>query len=297
MATPQPLLVVTTRSRLRGAHLFPSMFLASSQIRRQLARTEGIVRWASIVAGPTEFWTITVWRSRHLMQEFMRSGEHGYIMWRISRWLDSFWLTRWRSGPHEVGDWAGLSLAMTTPRDERAEAPATAGVEPRLPDIVLQNIPSLRAAVGADGAITYQDAPFVRRRREQVRGTGGAIVRIRAPLPRMLGALREMRRLRRRLLSEPDLLRVVVGVGRPGEVYLLGVWRDAGAAARLLESDWVRSASARWPGLWAAEWLPENEFGHWDGMRLRRESRRRRPVDPAGRSEDKRHSPPRRTVP
>ena len=26
----------------------------------------------------------------------------------------------------------------------------------------------------------------------------------------------------------------------------------------------------RFPGAWANEWLPENEFGHWDGLRLRR---------------------------
>ena len=81
------LLAVTTRSRLRSARLFPAMLLATWAIRRQLARTEGLVRWASLVAGPTEFWTITVWRTRHAMQEFMRSDAHGRIMWRYTRWL------------------------------------------------------------------------------------------------------------------------------------------------------------------------------------------------------------------
>jgi heme-degrading monooxygenase HmoA len=56
------------------------MLLASWQVRRQLTRTAGLVHSASLVAGPTEFWTITVWRSRHAMQEFMRSGAHGRIM-------------------------------------------------------------------------------------------------------------------------------------------------------------------------------------------------------------------------
>ncbi|MDP8970059.1 MAG: hypothetical protein M3N52_06120 [Actinomycetota bacterium] len=281
MPTPEPLLVVTTRSRLRGARFFPSMFLANAQIKRQLARTDGIVRWASIVAGPTEFWTVTVWSSRHLMQEFMRSGEHGYIMWRISRWLASFWLMRWRPGPQEVGDWRGLSMALAAPRADPPAAPQGVGRERSLPDIVLENIPSLRAAVGADGTISYDSAPLVRRRREQVRNAGGAVVRLRTPLTQLPGALLELHRLRRRLLADPDILRVAVGLAQ-GEVYLLGVWSDPSAPARLLEGDWVRLASARWPdGFWAAEWLPENEFGHWDGMRLRSESRRRRRRDPA----------------
>jgi hypothetical protein len=104
------LLAVTTRSRLRSARLFPAMLLATWAIRRQLARTEGLVRWASLVAGPTEFWTITVWRTRHAMQEFMRSDAHGRIMWRYTRWLDGLWLMRWRPGAVEVGSWAGVTL-------------------------------------------------------------------------------------------------------------------------------------------------------------------------------------------
>jgi hypothetical protein len=104
------LLAVTTRSRLRSARFFPAMLLATWTIRRQLAQTDGLVRWASLVAGPTEFWTITVWRSRHAMQEFMRSDAHGRIMWRYTRWLDALWLMRWRPGAVEVGSWAGVTL-------------------------------------------------------------------------------------------------------------------------------------------------------------------------------------------
>jgi hypothetical protein len=104
------LVAVTTRSRLHSARLFPAMLLATWAIRRQLARTEGLVRWASLVAGPTEFWTITVWRTRHAMQEFMRSDAHGRIMWRYTRWLDGLWLMRWRPGAVEVGSWAGVTL-------------------------------------------------------------------------------------------------------------------------------------------------------------------------------------------
>ena len=93
------LFAVTTRSRLHGPWLFPQMMIASLRVRAQLRRDTGVVRWASIVASPSEFWTITVWRSRHEMQEFMRSGVHDDILWLFSKWLQSFWLMRWRPGP------------------------------------------------------------------------------------------------------------------------------------------------------------------------------------------------------
>jgi len=104
------LFTVTTRSKLRGPWFFPQMMIASLRVRRQLRRDTQVVRWASIVASPSEFWTITVWKSRHDMQEFMRSGAHDEIMWLFSKWLQSFWLMRWRPGPNETGAWKGLNM-------------------------------------------------------------------------------------------------------------------------------------------------------------------------------------------
>jgi hypothetical protein len=69
---PEKLFAVTTRSRLRGWWYFPHMLIGTLRIRRQLKHSSNVVSWASIIAGPTEFWTITVWHSRHDMQEFMR---------------------------------------------------------------------------------------------------------------------------------------------------------------------------------------------------------------------------------
>jgi len=118
MGNGEQLLVVTTQSRLRGPWQLPSMLTASLRIRRQLAADHDVVRWATVVAGPTEFWTITVWRSRHHMQESMRSGAHDDIMWLFSKWLRSFWLMRWRPGATEIGSWDG-------PRPESKRSPAT----------------------------------------------------------------------------------------------------------------------------------------------------------------------------
>ncbi|MGH9189160.1 MAG: hypothetical protein ACRD0Q_03865, partial [Acidimicrobiales bacterium] len=61
-----------------------------------------------------------------------------------------------------------------------------------------------------------------------------------------------------------------VGMSRPGHLYLLSVWRDRAGARRFLDSGWLADLAERWDGLWADEWFPEDEFGHWDGLRLRR---------------------------
>jgi hypothetical protein len=277
---PERPLIVTTRSRLRGVRFFPRMLRASSRISRQLAATDGIVRWASVVAGPTEFWTITVWHSRHALQEFMRSDAHGEIMWQVGHWLRSFWLLRWRPGPEEIGAWDGQALAAPpgptarTAPDRTGTAAAAVGLPA---EAVLGGIPELLAAMGGDRAAAYDSAPMVRRQRASVEGLDGAVVRIRCRPARTPAALLDLRRLAGRLGTDPDTVRVVVGTARLGEVYLLAVWSRPGCAGLLLDSDWPRSAAARWgEGLWAAGWRPESEFGSWDGLRLRR-LRHRRP--------------------
>ena len=66
------------------------------------------------------------------------------------------------------------------------------------------------------------------------------------------------------LLAVPP--RAAAALGQAGE-------QEPGHRAgtrRMLQSPQVRKLSERFPGTWANEWLPENEFGHWDGLRLRR---------------------------
>lgn len=255
------LLIVTTRSRLRSVFSFPPMMIATRRVRRQLAHTEGVVRWASVVSSPTEFWTITAWRSRHEMQEFMRSDAHGDIMWGFSRLLSSLWLVRWRATDHEVGTWAGVSLA---PQTSCPEPPAGHVLPPVLSEIV-----------GTDGVISFDASPEARRAREQLKGVGGAVLSVQTPRWRFPAAWLRIARYRRRLFADPALLRSVVGLGTGGACYLLCVWRTPQDAARMLDSDWAAGLQKRYGALyWASEWLPESEFGNWDGLRLRGEQRR-----------------------
>ena len=267
MAESNTLFAVTTRSRLRGPWFFPQMMLATVRVRRQLRRDTSVVRWASIVAGPSEFWTITVWHSRHDMQEFMRSGAHDDIMWLFSKWLQSFWLMRWRPGPTERGEWKGLTMARTEP--VHADAPTNGQRDARL-EKALEHLPKLKSAMNADGVVGYDTTVFARRRRAEVGDAGGAVVHIHTAPGRTVQAWRDLKALQRESEGDDALLRAVVGVSRPGDVYMLSVWKDRDGVKRLLTSPNVRKLQGRWPGLWGNEWIPENEFGHWDGLRLRR---------------------------
>lgn len=273
---PPRLLVVTTRSRLRGVRFLPGMLLATRRIRGQLAVTDGVVRWASVITGPTEFWTITVWRSRHAMQEFMRSGEHGRIMWQVGRWLASFWLLRSRLGHGELGAWDGAVLRDGATGEDDGPDPASAHTGPTgdigapLREEVLAGVPGLLAAIGPDGAAHYDSSPTVQRDRARLQGTSGLLVRVAGRPAGALPALLALRRLARRLRADPAVLRAVIGVGRTGEVCLLALWREPDGADRLLASEELDAAGARWGDrLWAGVWLPESEFGTWDGLRLR----------------------------
>ena len=261
----EKLYAFTTRSRLKGPWFFPHMLYATMRVRRQLKQTGDVVGWASIIAGPTEFWTISVWNSRHDMQEFMRSGAHDDIMWFFSKWLRSFWLMRWRPGPEEVGRWKGTTMG----RPEPAYL-ATQGPKPEALEKALEHLPKLRSSMSVEGAVTYDTTPYARRRRAEVKGAGGGVVHITTSYRRTAEAYLALRALAKEAEGDPDFLKAVVGVSRPGQVYLLSVWRDRAGTRRMMRSSQVRKLTERFPGTWANEWLPENEFGHWDGLRLRR---------------------------
>ncbi len=265
---PVPIVVVTTRSHLRSAADFPRMAAASARIRAQLTDAPGIVRWASITAGPREFWTITAWASLHRMQEFMRSDAHGRIMWRFSRWLDSFWLARWRVGQRELGTWEGLALSAAG-REDR-DPPRRH--DPEAAERVFAAIPQLRAAFGGGPAPRYEHAPHVRRHHDEVAGAGALVVRLSAGRRRTPAALRDLRSMCGRFVEHDEVFGAGVGVGQAGDAYLIAPWSDRRALVRFLDAGGLGPLRDRWgEHLWAAQWRAEHEFGQWGGRRLRAE--------------------------
>ena len=254
-ATPDPTLAfaVTTRSRLKSARFFFPMLTANAAISRQLRDTPGAVGFASVVAGPREFWTISLWRSRDDMQRFMRSGAHEHFLWRISRWFDSFWLMRWASAE-------GERAADEIPSHD----PGTAAE-------VLVGIPMLLASFHESGRPTYQGAPNVREGRERVRGIAGSVIRI---SPRsafgVVPAWRRARQIERTLRSGTGVLRTSSGLsGR--DAYVLAVCSNEAASQTLASHPLVADTLGRRGGEASlTRWCAENEFGQWDGLRMRR---------------------------
>lgn len=279
-----PAFAVTTRSRLKGVRFFPSMVIASWRIKRQLKRTPGCMRFASIVAGPQEWWTISVWESRDRMLEFMRSGAHEQIMWLTGRWLRSFWLMRWSPTSHEQGQWGAAGLAAPPPApepsQETSELSEVAGQRHEALEAALDSLPRLKASLGPNGAPSYNAAPMVRRSQKAV--AGGAAVLIRLELSgfhQVPAAGRDIRRLNRRLRHYDAALRWVSGLANPRERYLLVVLREEAACQQFLADPLHEELRQRWgPAYWAMAWEAANEFGHWDGFRLRQVASRKAAV-------------------
>lgn len=246
------------------------MLRASWRIRKQLAHTPGCLRFANIVMSHREVWTLTVWRTRQEMLDFMRSGAHEDIMWDFSKWLESFWLMRWRPSAEETGTWDGLHLArrLTLPA-----APAERTPEQKAAlAAALDSIPRLRAASAPSGAASLEYAPSQRRWRGMVAGAVGATLRVQVEhLYEAPRAWRQVALLRRHLLNQDLAVRCAFGLSEPRACYLLALFRDTEAWKGFIGSQQVLDLTQRWPeGVWTMRWDADNEFGHWDGLRLRK---------------------------
>ncbi len=223
-----------------------------------------------MVTSPREFWTLTVWRTRQEMLDFMRSGAHEDIMWEFARWLDSFWLMRWRPSSEESGDWKGLQLARRT--SPAATAPARSREQEAALEAAYDALPRLRAAAGPSGAPAFEHSPAQRRQRRLVSGGVGGTLRLELPASRHVwGAWRKIRSLRSSLAQDQDVLRCAAGFSSPKQLYLLAIFRHAEAWKQFDSSSSVSALRERWPdGVWTMRWDADNEFGHWDGLRMRR---------------------------
>jgi quinol monooxygenase YgiN len=230
------MLAVTTRNVLRSARFSVPMLLARREIARQLADQPGLLRYASGISSPTEFYTLTVWRDREAMQRFMQSGAHERNMWQFTRWTASFWGMRWEpvsartSAPVSPLVTAGLLPSQASLAGPLGPRPERASIEP------------------SGSGVTCVTAVF--------EGAAAAL--------HLRSAASKLRTLQR---SDPGLLRWSVGVDLPPRRGIaICLCREA--------SDAVDEAlcNARWRTSW---WAADYEIGHWDGLRLRQVARRR----------------------
>ncbi len=245
------MLAVTTRNKLRSSRFCLPMVRARRYISEQLARTPGLIRYASAIASPVEFLTLTVWENRQAMFNFMNSDAHRRFMWMFTRWSESFWSMRWVPTTTEEGTWERLTLSSLVGPDGQL---LSAGLPkaPRLPLLEQQagRVPGGRV-VDPSGSGVYAIT---------------ALMEAVSPghLWMLLRTVQELRR--QGGVDHSQLLRWSVGVSRPPLFLVLMLWRDApqGPADAL---DILRQRlHTSWMMCWTAG---EYEIGHWNGLRLR----------------------------
>jgi anti-sigma regulatory factor (Ser/Thr protein kinase) len=235
------------------------MLLAGRQIERELRDAPGCERYANVVAGPKEFWTLTIWRDASKMRDWMRDGVHGQVMWQQPHWLECYWGMRWKPGADTVGEWDGepWEWPATDSLDSNA---AAADLSDAVAPEALAAMPWMQAALG-------QTVPLERR---QLAGAAGATYRLQVPPWRLPAALADLRRLRRTAASDPDSFTLSLGLGSGRALYLLVIATSAEALERLRETPEHRRFLLRWGDrAWWSTWEPESEFGHWESHKLR----------------------------
>lgn len=248
------MLAVTTRNRLHGPRYFPHMLLAWRQIRRQLYATPGMLRYTTAVAGPTEFFTLTIWRDRQALFAFSSSGAHERMMWQFARWSRSFWSMRWLPTGETTGAWSGW------------RAPTTAPPPPESGPGWLRESP-----IAAEIAPFFDTGGRPDRRNPDARGAPAAMLLARIPLafPHRLVRLRRAAACWR---AEPEARRVVVGVGL-GEALVLSLFCGDTTPLRA-QMGWLEAHAPDGWGMLAAP--GEYEVGHWEGLRVRQMGRGKR---------------------
>jgi anti-sigma regulatory factor (Ser/Thr protein kinase) len=248
------MIAVTTHSRTRGLRYTLPMLLAGRLIERELRDAPGCERYANVIAGPREFWTLTIWRDGTEMRKCMRERTHGRVMWQQPHWLECYWGMRWRPGPHQSGEWEGKTWPWPVPVDSLEPAP-----------------PQRAEAVGAMPrwmqAVLGHAIPVEQR---QIAGAAGASYRLRVPPRELPSALRDVRRLRRIAAADRDSFAVSLGLGSGRALYLLIIATSREALERLRATPEHRQFLQRWGDrAWWSTWEPEAEFGHWERRRLR----------------------------
>jgi hypothetical protein len=213
------------------------MLLATLAIRRDLRRARGLLRAANVIAGPTEFLTLTVWTDRDAMRAFMSSGAHERIMWRWPELFSAFWLGRFSATEREAGAWRGLRVGRLAARGTAVRSdfipPSFASRDPRPRDLEPLHLAATTTIHHGGSADAW------------------------------IAGIRSWRDAHGRVRADPRVLVSAAGLSLDGELAMIAVWRDEAAASAAVPS-LARDAA------WSMAWRAVDEFGMWDGRRLRK---------------------------
>lgn len=243
------MLAVTTRNKLRSWRYSLPMMRARGNVSEQLATTPGLIRHVSAIASPTEFLTMTIWKDRQAMFDFMSSGAHQEFMWMFSRWSASFWSMRWIPTAAEEGVWEGLSLKHLMEPEEQLWRDA----RPQAPSLPLSEQQVSRMPGGRLSDPSGCDIYAVT-----------ALIEAASPghLCKLFGVAQEFRRE----AGRSHLLRWNVARVGPRSFWVLTLWRHGFQEFTAGVGELRQRLGASWTMCWNAG---EYEIGNWNGLRLR----------------------------
>jgi hypothetical protein len=258
-------IAVTTRARVSDFRALLPAVSATARIRRELVANPACLRFDTMLAGPRELLTVSVWTSHQDVLEFIGSGAHSPMVWSRPTWLTSYWGMRWRPGEAEIGSWGGdavPSLTLAGPDARRGDPPAPATPDRRPPSTEGQ--PRGRPQPG------FSSSPLTAALRNDLDGALGTMYRLDPQGWRVAAALRDLRRLQRQLSRHPAVFACAGGITPHGQMHLLVTWHDVEAARQFTRAAEHSGFMRRWAGrVWWMEWVPEGETGQWDGRGLR----------------------------
>jgi quinol monooxygenase YgiN len=100
-------LVMASHLPLRTITATPRFFRAVAAIRKQLRDTEGLVGY-TLRARPVarDYWTLSVWRDRTALEQFMRAPPHVSIMGSVKPFMGATTFIQWEiAGARGRPDW------------------------------------------------------------------------------------------------------------------------------------------------------------------------------------------------
>ena len=239
---------ITTRNKLRSRRFAASMIWAWWRIRRQLARTPGMLAYTTGMASMTEFFTLTLWEKEIDMMAFMSSDDHRDMMWNVRHWSDSFWSMRWKPSADSQGIWNGLAFNLEA--QEHIEKANYVG-------------PGYMEAHEVPEKLRPILSNIIRKFEPDTLDVNAIICRV--PTRSLIQILR-LRRILRTHKTAPDVVRYSFSVGF-GECFVLIVWKSNNTP---IAQDLMASVMEQFPNAWATQFLATDfEIGHWDHLRFR----------------------------
>jgi hypothetical protein len=106
------LFISLTRLQLRSYRFIPQFLWINEKAVKQLISSPGFVEGKLLLAGPRQFWTVTVWTDENSMRKYRGTGAHLKAMGKLAGWCDEASVAHWKQTSETIPDWETLRKQM-----------------------------------------------------------------------------------------------------------------------------------------------------------------------------------------